>query len=446
MPCRATRLAALLPILSLITLPAFAQTLTVTPATAHPEQVATIAGSGFADAEAVDVYIDTTDTILLVSSSSGVLSGSVTLPASLLPGVHYITAIGRRSGDAAQVIFKVSTPWTELGYSASHRGWNPYENVLGTGTVGTLGPSWYGGSDGSGGTPVVDGGNVYMSTLNGLQGLSATTGATLWSILTGTTFYATPTYVGGTLYIGDGSSGNFYAIKASTHKTLWSVPLGSQIYSSAAVVNGVVYVATNAGAVYALNAATGASTDSSVTVVDGVVYYGSYSYNIYALNSTTGALLWSYPTGGAVESTPVVVNGVLYCGSDDDKVYAIRTVASTVGGEPAGSLIWSAETQSAVFDTVSVADGEVYAGSVDGNLYAFDAHTGATSWSFATPNSYPRSPAVANGIVYFTSNDGGLYAIAANGDGLLWYGSAGGAFFGSPAGSDGVLYVTAYQR
>jgi len=70
------------------------------PATGHPNLPVTMSGSGFADAEAVDIYIDTVDSLLAVSSATGTIKAAITIPAAAQPGLHYVTAIGRKSGDA----------------------------------------------------------------------------------------------------------------------------------------------------------------------------------------------------------------------------------------------------------------------------------------------------------------------------------------------------------
>ena len=107
--------------------PALAETVKVTPASGHPTAVITVSGTAFGDLEAIDVYVDTVDTLLLVSSATGTFSGSVTIPATASPGKHYITAIGRKSGDAAQKAFTVSTNWSELHFGTGRKGLNPYE-------------------------------------------------------------------------------------------------------------------------------------------------------------------------------------------------------------------------------------------------------------------------------------------------------------------------------
>ena len=63
-------------------------------------QCAGSTGRHFGAAEAVDVYIDTTESVLLVASAAGTLSGTLTTPPAAQPGKHYVTAIGRHTGSA----------------------------------------------------------------------------------------------------------------------------------------------------------------------------------------------------------------------------------------------------------------------------------------------------------------------------------------------------------
>ena len=98
-----------------------AQKVKAAPDSGHPTATMMVSGSKFGDLEAIDVYIDTVDTLLLVSSATGSFSGSVTIPVSASPGTHYVTAIGRKSGDAAQVAITVTTPWAQIGFGSAHQ-------------------------------------------------------------------------------------------------------------------------------------------------------------------------------------------------------------------------------------------------------------------------------------------------------------------------------------
>ena len=434
--------AALLASISMAHVATAASIVTPVPAGGHPTQAVTITGSGFANSEAVDVYFDTTDTLLLVTSATGTLTGSITIPASAAPGTHSITAIGRRSTDAAQHVLTVSTPWPQFGFGAAHAGVNPYENTLSTSNVPALGTLWSQYPGATGGTPTVSTNRVFVGTTTGVAAFNAITGATIWTRNLGANVTASPTVVGTTLYVGD-LSGNYYALNATTGATIWKVTLAGAFYGSAVAANGIIYVGAFDGSFYALKATTGAvvwsyalssGTDASAALVNGNVYFGSYDDKIYCLNAATGALAWSYTTGGHVESTPAIVNGTLYVGSDDDKVYAIGTSSAN-----AGYLVWSYTTGAGVYASPIVYNNHVYIGSSDDNLYALNARDGSLYFSFAT-NGLVRSASAANGVIYFTSQDNIAYAITSYG-GILATGAIGASYFGTPSVSDGRLFI-----
>ncbi len=427
---------------SMVRLAAAASVITPAPVSGHPTQTVTISGSGFANSEAVDVYFDTADTLLLVSTATGTLTGSITIPASANPGTHSITAIGRRSSDAAQHALTVTTPWTQFGFGAAHANVNPYENTLSTSTAPTLGTLWSVYASTTGTTPVVSNNRVYVGTTNGVAAFNVATGATIWNKNLGANFSASPTVVGATVYVGD-LSGNYYALNANTGATIWKVTFPGYFYGSAVVANGTIYVGAYQGSFYALNATNGAvvwsyalssGTDTSAALVNGNVYFGGYDNKIYCLSAANGAMQWSYTTGGHVESAPAIVNGTLYAGSDDDKVYAIGT-----SGANAGYLLWSYTTGAQVYASPAVYNGRVYVGSGDDNLYALNARDGSLYFSVPT-NGLVRPASAANGVVYFTSQDNLAYAITTYGS-VLATGAIGASFFGSPSVSDGRLFV-----
>ncbi len=427
--------------------PALAETVKVTPASGHPTAVITVSGTAFGDLEAIDVYVDTVDTLLLVSSATGTFSGSVTIPVTASPGTHYITAIGRHSGDAAQKAFTVTTPWVEDGFGAAGLRWNPYENMLNTLNVPTLGPMWQATTGTAESSPAVVSGRVYVATYfgQGVESLNASTGAVIWSTLSSVQFYASPAVVGGVVYVGAFNPANgMYALNAVTGATIWNHVLStSSIFvSSPVVIGGVVYVGCNDGNVYAFQATTGnllwtyatdGDVESSPAVVSGVIYIGSNDSNVYALNATTGALIWKYTTGGVVTGSPAVANGVVYVGSQDYKVYAIRANG--------GSLLWSFTTGAAIDSSPAVEGGTVYIGSIDGNIYALNAHSGAVRWSMATGSNVYGSPAVANGVVYVGSAIGSLFGLDATDGNVLWTAETGNDIESTPVVSDGVVYV-----
>jgi outer membrane protein assembly factor BamB len=241
-------------------------------------------------------------------------------------------------------------------------------------------------------TPAVANGVVYVSSADHkLYALNASTGKKLWSFTTGRAVGSCPAVADGVVYV---SADKLYALNASTGTEMWSLSPGG--LSSPAVADGVVY-AGSAGKVYARNTAgdtlwtfnTGSIfnfVDSSPAVADAVVYIGvdvyhayNYSGAVYALNAWTGAELWSFtiPYEG-FDSSPAVANGVVYIGSEDGRLYALN--AST------GAELWSFATGAVVLSSPAVANGMVYVGS-NNSVYAFGLSGGLT----APPRPRPGS-------------------------------------------------------
>ncbi len=68
---------------------------------------------------------------------------------------------------------------------------------------------------------------------------------------------------------------------------------------------------------------TGDQVTGSATVYEGAVYIGGVDGALYCLDAHTGALRWRYQTDGAITGAPQAHDGVVYFGSSDHYVYAI---------------------------------------------------------------------------------------------------------------------------
>ena len=227
---------------------AFSQTITLSVKGGPPTGTTVISGSGFSAHAAIDIYFDVTDEFLVIASASGAFSGlSLEVPASALPGKHWVTAVQRTSGTGVQMPFSVFSNWGQFRFTPTHKAFDPYENLLSPSSVGALDKQW--------------------------------------SYATQAGVISAPAIVNGVVYAA--SKDNYvYALKASTGALLWKFPTGASIQSSPAVVNGVVYVGSFDNSIYALNATTGAplwtyatqepgGVYASPTVANGIVYVGS---------------------------------------------------------------------------------------------------------------------------------------------------------------------------
>ncbi len=418
-------------------------TVSVSPVSGPPGTPVTVTGSGFRANEEVDLYVGTADQVLVASNGAGNISYSgLVIPASAQPGDAWVSAVGRSSGDAAQVSFLVQASWPEFGLGAAGNRSNPYENTLTTGNVGSIDRDWsYATGDPIYSSPVVTDGLVYVrSSDDNLYAISAT-GSRLWSYPTDTQT-GSPAVANGVVYVASADNG-LSALNASTGDLIWSFSTAQPVESSPTVANGVVYFGTGDGTVWALNATSGdvlwsyatggGAIFSSLTVADGVVFAGTATGPLDAIRASAGTLLWStFPTGGM--SSAAVADGIVYVSGNDGFLFAYNAAS--------GASIWEYETDGNQWTSPAIADGIVYAGAGGGILDAFSAATGALLWSYTTSGPIDSSPAVANGVVYIGSEDDDLYALSAEFGGRLWsYATGASIEFSSPAIANGVVYV-----
>jgi hypothetical protein len=223
---------------------------TLSPTVGPPTSAVSVSGSNFGSYEAVDVYFDTTDEALASTNAQGQFTISIQVPASAVPGTHWITAVGRHSGLSAQASFLVQTDWAQFRNVPKHSGTNPYENVLSPANVGELDTSWSATTGSYVASPAVAGGVVYADSGDDhLYAFNAQTGAQLWSVFTSTYVASSPAVVNGVVYVGSGYG--LLAFNAQTGAQLWSAPTGNNISSSPAVTNGMVYVSSDDYHLYA---------------------------------------------------------------------------------------------------------------------------------------------------------------------------------------------------
>ncbi len=429
----------------------------INPAVGPPTTTVSVSGSGFDPYAAVDIYFDLTDLVSVTTNGSGAFGGSlfggvaIQVPASAVPGTHWITAVERYGIRAAQKSFLVNTDWAEWHYDPGRTGANPYENVLSPATVGNLDLHWSYPIPAAS-PPAVFGGIAYV-TSSGVPGgprlyaFDAHTGALQWSYEMGGSFISAPAVanVNGVVYVYVGTDdGTFYAFNASTRAVVWSYNQGmAGLYSSPAVVNDFVYgsFSPQLEVVWAFNASTGApqwfwvhgcagfDISDAVAVGNGSVYAmfgptgGPGDYFIYQLavldagSGFGGAGPVGFSLGDISVPSPAVANDALYF-----------AFASTLYGPR-----WRYDTGTTISSAPVIANGVAYVGS--DKTYALDATTGALRWQSTVVGS---DYAVANGVLY-ESGGSTFYALDAGTGALLW--QYAGAGFTGPVVTNGTVYV-----
>ena len=290
------------------------------------------------------------------------------------------------------------------------------------------------------------------------------------------------------LFINDGY---VFAQDSQTGKDKWRFKDKSNSLSAVAVANGRVFFGSNAGTLYALEAATGqevwkkdqkgeAFYTPAPAAFDDVVLFtssqGSYQMNVrsdgrlFALEAKTGNVLWSFKTKGVL-TAPASSNSTVIVGDNESNVFAFdlatgqqRWKFDSSGGnvmqptlsngtvyfatadgtlhavdEATGVERWKSSKDIRVASSLAVDGGMIYFGAREKNLYALDAKSGQVKWQYKT-NKQCRPPVVAGGLVYFTSLEGVMYALDASSGQLKWKINDLNPGTSSPLVDQGVLY------
>ena len=423
-------------------------------------------GSGFTPGETVAFTLGATSIGSTIADGAGAFAGvTLAIPSNTTPSLTQVSATGQTSAGVAQAALRVSTYWSQAGFSAAHSGMNPSETTLGTSNVNTLAVKWQapltlGVAEGS--QPAVADGNVYLTTQPcGLTALSIEGGNQQWQVnlcpskpeQDGLSFVA-PTVANGKVYLPALQA--VWAFDDQTGAQLWKTDLplvgGHNWYSYVTYADSKIFAISDQG-VWALDADTGAImwtahpgiTGPSGTAVANGRVYALGDHVAVALDENTGATVWSVPTSG-IQYGPVYANGKLYAAREDVTGSFLFALDATNG-----ATLWSQQIAGNLYTAPAVAGNLVYQSTASVDLTAYDATTGKPQWSSVTRFLGPWQgiTAIANGVAYIvssstTENTQKLYALNAVTGATLWsytlpqYETAAGA---SVAISDGTIYV-----
>jgi outer membrane protein assembly factor BamB len=466
----------------------------MSPAVGPPGSTTTITGSGFAQYEAIDVYFDTTDVRLQAADANGNFSGlALVIPTSAQPGTHWITLVGRHSGDAAQKSFRVATDWTEFQSNSRNTGYNALENTIAPSNVDTLELNWSvtvpGYLDRS--PPIVvsslgKNGTIFTTSSGGsnhkLYAFDAKTGTELWDSGQNLTSNspASPAYSASSklVYVNDGL--RIDAFPSTCHTPCgpaWvSDPMnGSGIAAfveSPTVSGGMVYVnngdiSGSAASIVAFPASctnpcpaswTGTSSNpypfGPASSWNGTVF-DNQAHDLEARRAGDGGEIWSQDTSNFLSvTTPVVADGRIFVGTQSAdgfntlglSRFDARGCPTTVCGPNWSTAVGSDFSGQQNFPTPAVARGVVYYTPGNDTFAAINGTTGAIKWTAPMTGASDESTAVvANGVVYLhTGNDLTAYpSTCSTPCAPLWTaGVTNNGFASSPIVVNGTVYET----
>ncbi len=268
-------------------------------------------------------------------------------------------------------------------------------------------------------------------------------GSQLWRYTTTSVTPLSSGFVDGSVYsietVGDLVRGDQHvvAIRANDGHVLWRMHVQNtdgQTHGIPLESNGILYLATDSGAMYALQAATGAmvwhiaALDQTynkfpsvgampIDIVDGVVYANTLQ-GIVARRVSNGTLLWqkksvSFPLPFLQQ--PIVSNGHVYIAANNGAISVLRAQD--------GSQVWQVSNEP-VINPLAVGSGFIYVNAPN-KIYALREQDGTLAWQqpidhHGTSSSIDTSMLVAQNIVYVSKDNGGVQALRASDGKALW--------------------------
>jgi outer membrane protein assembly factor BamB len=262
------------------------------------------------------------------------------------------------------------------------------------------------------GTPAIDGNTAIVAASNTRESLIAfdlSSGKIQWRQPYGD-LEVSPLLYQQRIYVGN-TAGVFFAVDRGTGEEIWKFEIPDNtrlkgIRSSAAIFGGMVIFGAEDGAVYALDATSGAlrwrsETDGSIVstpcVDDETVFIGNLAGTLWAIDATSGSPRWKTPAGSSIYASPSSARGLVYVGTTKGMMLAIH--------DATGATSWKADLGSVINSAPVISGSVLYVGTLKKFLYALDAASGGILMKQEMPGRVKTSPAVARGRVVVATDE-----------------------------------------
>lgn len=233
--------------------------------------------------------------------------------------------------------------------------------------------------------PTLVGSTLYVADRrSGVSAFDAATGALRWQAETGM-LNQQATVAGGLVYVSTWGNGGtaaqrVFAFSARDGALQWSRPTDtSNSQYPAAVAEGRVFVGSDAGTLYAYDAAQGTPlwkttftgyVSAPIVAAGPAVFVNTGTGTVSALAAASGKVQWStvLPGGATLASNLVLANGVLFFSIiDNDAQHKLATMDARTGRAIAvlPTLLWGSHAQ------IAVVEGRVHVATNYGILQVF---------------------------------------------------------------------------
>jgi len=276
---------------------------------------------------------------------------------------------------------------------------------------------------GSHGTPAIADGSLYVGTYDGVvSALSLDDGEILWQNRVGDAAAASPTYLGGKLYVAVEHSppdGSLVKMDAESGDIEWRDGWPTDHPHSTVAIDrehGRLIFGSNDGHCYAWSFPdlerewtydTGGDVKLPLAISDGVAVVPSWAGTVTGVDVEDGSMLWEFETDGGETSkdgpnpirtggvmcAPAVHDGEVFVGSHDRNVYGIDLQT--------GEKLWSTATDGWITGSAVATNDHVLVGSYDKTLYALDRDDGSVTWSVEGRGEVTSAPTVTDDGIYY---------------------------------------------
>lgn len=294
--------------------------------------------------------------------------------------------------------------------------------VLLTACGGGSGESW------AGVTVNSDADTIYVAYGNKVAAVDPASGTRLWSYeYEGAQFFAVPTIVDDTIYVGD-YDGRLHAINTSGERQWLYEPDRHTLF-------GPVSLEPKDRVI------------GAVAVGEDYVYFGLGSRNVVAVSRSTAEEAWTFETDHGVWATPLYLPADSERGRDTDTVYIASLDKYIYALDAAsGDMIWKEDLGGAapgnmVYDE---ARNWVYVGTFISELVAVDLGTHEIVHRFEAGDWLWGAPVMQDDMLYFGDLSGKLYAVRITDNGFEEVWSmvlAEGAIRSTPLLTNGIIIV-----
>ncbi len=255
---------------------------------------------------------------------------------------------------------------------------------------------------------------------NFILGIDTKNGSRLWHHEVTGDIFSSPCLVGDGTKVVVGCRNNYiYMFDVKCGDLVWEFKTGGEVWSSPSYNGRHIFVGSDDGLLYSLD------LDGRLlwkTKLNGKIrssspclsFYGKESeYCSVFIGTSNGGIFCLNGSSGKIKWNKNIEKPVTASpASIRDKVFFAASDQKIYCLQTEdGSMIWDYKTDDKIWSSpvISEYDDVLFTGSLDSHVYGIDINTGKQTWKFPTMNMIDSSAAIASNMLFLGSRDGLFY-------------------------------------